>query len=125
MRILIAASAALLLAGAPAIAQVNNQSSTASSASRSGPDSDGRQGVRDRNGPAVPPGDGITTRGHDPEGQPFIPPGYNLGDRMAVYPPLARAPAGLIGGEYPVCSARVTDRCVQPYTRYTRSASRR
>jgi hypothetical protein len=114
MKLLTTAAAAALLFTAPAVAQMS-----------SGSDPDGRQGVMDPNGPNVPPGDGITMRGHDPEGQAFTPPGYNDAMPMRAYPPLAAAPAGLIGGDYPVCSARVTDRCVQAYTRYTRTAARR
>lgn len=97
------------MASAPALA--HEQASTAS---------DGRQAAMDPNGPGVPPGDGITARGHDPEGQAFIPPGYNSGPAISVYPPIVLAPAGLIGGAYPVCSKRVTDRCVQAYSRYAR-----
>lgn len=116
MKMILSAAAAALLFATPALAQM-----------RSGPDPDGRQGAMDPNGPGVPPGDGITMKGNDPEGQAFTPPGYNMVQTMPMraYPPLAIAPPGLIGGDYPVCSSRVTDRCVQAYTRFTRTASRR
>lgn len=114
MRMISVAAAACMLLAAPGFAQT-----------RSGPDPDGRQALNNPNGPGIPPGDGITMRGHDPEGQAYTPPGYNNMLPTSAYPAMAVAPAGLIGGEYPICSARVTDRCVQAYTRYTRRASRR
>ncbi len=111
MKTLFIATAALAMSGlaVPAAAQSGTNMSAQSTNTQPMP------GSR-----AVPPGDGITARGHNPEGQPFTPAGFNTGMGQAVYPPAAAAPAGLIGGDYPVCSARVTDRCVQSYTRYTR-----
>ena len=88
MKLLMAAAA--LAMGAPAIAQTNM--------------------------PINP--DGIDMHGHNPDGQAFTPPGYNTGIGMAIYPPMALAPAGMIGGDYPRCTAENTDRCVQTYVRY-------
>lgn len=67
---------------------------------------------------AVPPGDGITRLGNDPEGQPCTPAGFNAG--LAVYPACS-AMGGPVPGlaDYPPCSAEVKDRCTQTYTRWT------
>lgn len=67
----------------------------------------------DPNGPAVPPGDGITMQGNNPEGQAYTPPGYNVG--LNVYPD------GQVANmqNYPACTDRVVDRCMQTYTRWT------
>lgn len=72
----------------------------------------------DPNGPNVPPGDGITMMGTNPEGQAYTPPGYNNG--LNVYPDAAIAP-GMMAGmrDYPACTEDVKDRCVQTYTKYT------
>lgn len=68
----------------------------------------------DPNGPNIPPGDGITRMGTNPEGQPFTPSGFNQG--MNVYPAASMAPGMMPGmAEYPRCSRQVTDRCVQAY----------
>ena len=88
--------AAALMIGAPAIAQSTSQ----------------------------PPGDGIDIHGHDPNGQAFTPPGYNNTVAAPAYAPMAAAPAGMIGGEYPICSAQNTDRCVQAYTKMTKMQMR-
>ena len=70
----------------------------------------------DPNAPGVPPGDEYTVRGMNPEGQPYTPPGYNQG--IAVYPPATAAPGGQPGAQdYPPCTRRVKDRCVQTYAR--------
>ena len=72
----------------------------------------------DPNAPAVPPGDGISQLGNDPEGQPYTPPGFNVG--LSVYPAAAVAQGGQPGRDsYPACSDQVKDRCVQTYTRWT------
>ena len=74
----------------------------------------------DPNGPGVPPGTGITSRGMNPNGQAYVPPGFNAG--MNVYPPVMAAPGGMAGmQEYPVCTRQATDRCVQAYTATARS----
>lgn len=86
--------AAVLAIGGTAIAQTSSQSST----------------------------DGRDVHGHNPEGQPYSPPGYNNG--IGGYPPASAAPAALIGGDYPPCSAQRTDRCVQTYVRGTRRSRR-
>ena len=67
----------------------------------------------DPNGPAVPPGDGITMQGTNPDGQAYTPPGYNVG--LEVYPD------GIVPAmqNYPVCTRQVVDRCVQTYTKWT------
>ncbi|MFP5296461.1 MAG: hypothetical protein ACLGG3_03945, partial [Alphaproteobacteria bacterium] len=67
----------------------------------------------------VPPGDGITRLGNDPDGQACTPPGYNVG--LAVYPECI-AMGGPIEGadDYPPCSDRQTDRCIQTYTKWTK-----
>ena len=66
----------------------------------------------------VPPGDGITRQGTDPNGQACTPAGFNPG--LMAYPP---CPA--IGGpasieQYPRCTREIKDRCIQAYTRWTR-----
>lgn len=95
-------------------------------AQTSGPDPDGRQGVLDPTPPGVPPGDGISIRGEDPEGQAFTPPEYNVGIGGHIYPPTTAAPPGLIGGTYPPCRPRqVEDRCVQTYSDGERRAATR
>jgi hypothetical protein len=72
----------------------------------------------DPNGANVPPGDGITRMGTDPNGQAYTPPGYNIG--LNVYPPATAASGANPGMEnYPACSAEVKDRCVQTYTKWT------
>lgn len=72
----------------------------------------------DPNGPSVPPGDGITRMGTNPDGQAYTPPGYNVG--LNIYPPATAAPGADPGMErYPSCSAQVKDRCVQTYTKWT------
>lgn len=70
----------------------------------------------DPNGPNVPPGDGITMKGNNPEGQACSPPGYNVG--MGGYPPCAAMPGAQAGMEnYPPCTRRNADRCRQTYER--------
>ena len=66
----------------------------------------------------VPPGDGITRQGTNPEGQACTPIGYNVG--LAAYPQCI-AMGGPIEGadDYPPCTTQVKDRCVQTYTRWT------
>ena len=44
----------------------------------------------DPNARGVPPGDGITQQGTDPEGQACSPPGFNAG--TSAYPPCPTAP---------------------------------
>lgn len=69
----------------------------------------------------VPPGDGVTRLGNNPEAQACTPPEYNQG--LSVYPPCAAlSPPPAEIAEYPPCSDRNADRCVQTYTR---SAARR
>ena len=67
----------------------------------------------DPNGPNVPPGDGISMLGNNPNGQAYTPPGFNRG--LNVYPD------GQVADRmnYPACSDQVVDRCRQVYTRYT------
>lgn len=78
----------------------------------------------DPNGPNVPPGDGITRLGTNPEGQPFTPPGFNQG--MNVYPAASVAPGAMPGmAEYPRCSRQVTDRCIQAYAMAGENRARR
>ncbi len=78
----------------------------------------------DINGPNIPPGDGITRMGTNPEGQPFTPPGFNQG--MNVYPAATMAPGAMPGMvEYLRCSRQVTDRCVQAYAMAGRDKARR
>lgn len=107
MKMLVYAAASLVMSGT-AIAVATPAAGQTSSA------------MQNPNG-ALPPGDGITALGHDPEGQAFTPPGFNTGMSTMAYPPVTAAPAGLIGATYPVCSSRVTDRCVQAYTKLARS----
>ena len=67
---------------------------------------------------AVPPGDGITRQGTNPEGQPCTPAGFNAG--LAVYPACSAMGGPLVGmEEYPPCTTEVKDRCIQLYTRWT------
>ena len=73
---------------------------------------------------AQPPGDGIDIHGHNPDGQAFTPPGYNVGVAAPAYAPAQAAPPGLIGGDYPPCSASNTDRCVQTYVKANRPMKR-
>lgn len=72
----------------------------------------------DPNAPSVPPGDGITMLGNNPEGQACTPEGFNQG--LNAYPPCS-ALGGPAPGleEYPPCSDRNADRCIQTYTRWT------
>ena len=66
----------------------------------------------------TPPGDGITRQGTNPEGQACTPPGFNQG--LWVYPACVAMGGPLPGmPDYPPCTTRVTDRCVQTYTRRT------
>lgn len=66
----------------------------------------------------VPPGDGITQQGTNPEGQACTPDGFNQG--LSVYPP-CEALGGPAPGmeEYPPCTRQNADRCLQTYTRWT------
>lgn len=66
----------------------------------------------------VPPGDGITRQGTNPEGQACTPEGFNQG--LTAYPQCA-AMGGPAPGleEYPPCTSEVKDRCIQTYTRWT------
>lgn len=64
-------------------------------------------------------GAGLDVHGHNPEGQAFVPAGFNTGVGQAVYPSVTMAPPALIGGDYPACSRQRTDRCVQTYTKST------
>ena len=59
----------------------------------------------------------------NPDGQAFTPPGFNNG--LAVYPPMAAAPAAMIGGSYPPCSAQNMDRCEQTYVKAGRSMGKK
>ena len=78
----------------------------------------------DPNARAVPPGDGITQQGTNPEGRGVAPPGTNevltpLPGAVIVPDPNQQAaftpkPATK---DYPVCSKTVTDGCVQAYER--------
>ena len=66
----------------------------------------------------VPPGDGITQLGNNPEGQACTPEGFNQG--VNAYPAceaLQPQPSNI--NEYPACSDRNADRCRQTYTRWT------
>lgn len=70
----------------------------------------------------VPPGDGITRQGTNPEGQACAPQGYNIG--IAAYPQCTAMggplPEGAGMEDYPPCTKQVKDRCRQTYTRWTR-----
>ncbi len=67
----------------------------------------------------VPPGDGITRQGTNPEGQACTPPGFNIG--LGAYPQCGAVGGPAIGADsYPPCTSQVTDRCIQTYTRWTR-----
>lgn len=70
----------------------------------------------------TPLDDGRDIHGHDPDGQPFTPAGFNAG--LSAYPSATAAPPALIGGDYPACSAGRTDRCVQTYTKMTERGTR-
>lgn len=109
--------AALLSIGGTAIAQ-NSDAVTTADATVGSPDG------TDPNAKAVPPGDGITQQGTNPEGQAVAPPGANqtitpipgatvipAPNQEAVFAP---KPAS---GDYPICSKTVTDNCVQSYER--------
>ena len=74
----------------------------------------------DPNARGVPPGDGITQQGTDPEGQACSPPGFNAG--TSAYPPCGSTPAASSTppDSYPACSRTVTDNCVQAYERGVR-----
>lgn len=75
------------------------------------------QAQMDPNGPAMPPGDGITMQGTNPEGQAYTPSGFNQG--INVYPSAAAAPGMAPGmAAYPACTNQVKDRCMQTYTRW-------
>ena len=66
----------------------------------------------------VPPGDGITRMGTNPEGQACTPEGWNRG--LSVYPACSAMGGPMVGMEdYPPCTRQVKDRCVQIYTRWT------
>ena len=67
--------------------------------------------------------DGRDIHGHNPNGQAFTPPGFNMG--MSIYPPMAAAPAGVIGQSYPPCTAQNLDRCEQTYVKRGRSMDRK
>ena len=67
--------------------------------------------------------DGRDIQGHNPDGQAFTPPGYNMG--LSVYPPVTAAPATMIGGSYPPCTAQNTDRCEQTYVKAGRSMGKK
>lgn len=67
--------------------------------------------------------DGVDVHGHNPDGQAFSPPGYNMG--LAVYPSMTVAPTGMIGGSYPPCTAQNTDRCEQTYAKGGRSMNKK
>lgn len=69
--------------------------------------------------------DGRDVHGHNPDGQAFTPPGFNMGVAAPAYAPLAAAPAGMIGGSYPPCSAQNMDRCVQTYVGAGRSMGKK
>lgn len=69
--------------------------------------------------------DGVDVHGHNPDGQAFTPPGYNTSIPGSVYAPMAAAPAGMIGGSYPPCTAQNTDRCEQTYVKGGRSMKKK
>lgn len=73
------------------------------------------QAQTDPNGPGVPPGDGITRLGNNPDGIACTPAGFNQG--MSAYPAcsaLTPQPAQI--QDYPRCTRQRADRCVQAYT---------
>ena len=75
----------------------------------------------DPNSRGVPPGDGITAQGTDPEGQACTPAGYNVGN--SGYPPCSGtqpAASPESSANPPACSKTVTDHCVQTYERGVR-----
>lgn len=69
--------------------------------------------------------DGRDVHGHNPDGQAFTPPGFNMGVVTSAYAPMAAAPAGMIGGAYPPCSAQNKDRCEQTYVKPGKSMSKK
>lgn len=111
--------AAALSIGGMATAQTTTTSGTAQADATVGsPDG------TDPNARNVPPGDGITQQGTNPEGQAVAPPGANqtitpipgativpAPNQEAVFAP---KPAS---EDYPSCSSTVTDGCVQRYER--------
>ena len=75
----------------------------------------------DPNSRGVPPGDGITAQGTNPDGQACSPAGYNVG--LGGYPPCTGAqPAATpqSSANPPACSKTVTDHCTQTYERGVR-----
>ena len=66
----------------------------------------------------VPPGNGVTQQGNNPEGQACTPEGFNQ-DNSAYPPCSALQPRPTNIDEYPACSDRNADRCRQTYTRWT------
>lgn len=75
----------------------------------------------DPNARGVPPGDGITQQGTNPEGQPCTPAGFNQGS-TSPYPACGAVPRPTHGaGEVPPCSRQVTDHCIQTYERGVRN----
>lgn len=74
---------------------------------------------QDPNAPMVPPGDGITQQGTNPEGQPCTPPGFNQG--TTGYPQCGAVARPTHGPqEAPPCTRQVTDHCTQTYERGVR-----
>ena len=75
----------------------------------------------DPNGRGVPPGDGITQQGTNPEGQACSPAGYNVG--AGGYPPCGGDQHPNVPQTPPVpppCTKQVTDHCTQTYERGVR-----
>ena len=113
-------AAALSISGM-AVAQTTTEPAAPAETTTSSPD-----GV-DPNARGVPPGDGITQQGTNPEGQAVAPPGAN--QVTAVVPGATVVPAANQEAvfapkpateEYPACSKTVTDKCVQKYERGVR-----
>ena len=76
----------------------------------------------DPNGPNVPPGDGITQQGTNPDGQACSPAGYNVG--ISGYPPCGgtnqHPNVGPNPPTPPPCTKNLKDHCMQTYERGVR-----
>ena len=75
----------------------------------------------DPNARGVPPGDGITQQGTNPEGQACSPPGYNVG--IGGYPPCGGDQHPNVAPNPPTpppCTKQLTDHCTQTYERGVR-----
>lgn len=76
----------------------------------------------DPNGPMVPPGDGITQQGTNPDGMACSPPGFNAG--TSSYPPCGGDQHPNVGPNPPTpppCTKQLKDHCTQTYERGVRN----